>query len=108
MSNETKLGLVEMVRRYSQVEIRDQLYCAAARYTGLRANWALANPANRAALDGPRRSAQDSFIDACNILSRNMAARGESIEWRDELGDDRKVLGNFACGLTLDLALSAR
>ena len=108
MSNESMLGLVEMVRRSSQIRLRDQLYHAAARYAGLRADWALADPADRAVLDGPRRSAHEAFIDDCNILSRSMAACGESVEWRKELGDDRKRLGDFACWLTLSLALSAR
>ena len=109
MSDEAMLlGLVEMVRRSSRIGLRDQLYHAAARYAGLRVDWALADPAERAALDGPRKSAHDAFIDHCNILSRNMAACGESNDWRRELGDDRKTLGDFACWLTLSLALSAR
>jgi len=108
MSNEGMLGLVQTVSRSSQIGLRDQLYHAAARYAGLRADWALADPADRAALDGPRRSAHDAFIDDCNILSRSMVACGESINWRRELGDDRKNLGDFACWLTLSLALSAR
>jgi hypothetical protein len=108
MSNEAMLGLVEMVHRSSQISLRDQLYHAAARYAGLRADWALADPAGREALDALRRAAHDAFIDACNILSRNMAERGESIEWRRELGDDRKTIGDFACWLSLSLALSAR
>ena len=62
----------------------------------------------RAELETARSSAHDAFIDACNILSRNMAARGESVEWRQELGDDRKRIDDFACWLTLSLALSAR
>ena len=85
-----------------------QMRRAAARYAGLRAEWALASVEARPGLEDTRSFAHDAFIDACNILSRNMAARGESIEWRRELGDDRKTLGDFACWLTLSLALSAR
>ena len=99
---------VEAVERTALGELKGQLYRAAARYGALRAEWALADPAGRQALDGPRRAAHDAFIDACNILSRNMAERGESVEWRRELGEDRKKLGDFACWLALELALSAR
>ncbi len=86
----------------------DQMRRAAARYAALRTEWALGSAEARTELEAARSSAHDAFIDACNILSRNMAARGESIEWRRELGDDRKKIGDFACWLTLSLALSVR
>ena len=86
----------------------DQIRRAAARYAALRAEWALGSAEPRAELENARSSAHNAFIDACNILSRNMTARGESAEWRRELGDDRKKTGDFACWLTLSLALSAR
>jgi hypothetical protein len=46
-----------------------------------------------------RTSAHDAFIDACNILTRAMRRSGEEASWRDTLGDDRKVIGDFACHL---------
>ncbi len=33
---------------------------------------------------------------------------GETIEWRAALGDDRKVIGDFACYVVLLVGLSAR
>ena len=53
-------------------------------------DWALASMAERRATDATRTKAHDSFINSCNILSRNMVKNGEEIDWRYELGDDRK------------------
>jgi len=33
---------------------------------------------------------------------------GQSIRWRERLGDDRKVIGDFACHLHAILGLRAR
>ena len=55
-----------------------------------------------------RRSAHNVFIDACNIMSRNMIKNGEDASWRKELGDDRKVIGDFACYISFVLGIKAR
>ena len=100
--------LVRAAEATSLQELLDQMRRAAARYAALRAEWALGSAEARAEMETARSSAHNAFIDACNILSRNMSARGESIEWRRQLGGDRKKIGDFACWLTLSLALSAR
>ncbi len=100
--------LVRAVEATSLHGLLDQMRRAAARYSALRAEWVLGAAEVRAELETTRSAAHDAFIDACNILSRNMASKGEAIEWRRELGDDRKKIGDFACWLTLSLSLSAR
>lgn len=85
-----------------------QLVEAAVRYAGRRVEWDLADPAARVALDPARTAAHDAFIDACNILSRAMAASGEDNSWRRAIGLERGEIGDFACLLHCVLGLRAR
>ena len=55
-----------------------------------------------------RTAAHDRLIDACNILSRQMAKEGEDNSWRADLGEDRRRIGDFACMLHCLLGLRAR
>lgn len=59
-------------------------------------------------MDASRAAAHDTFIDACNILSRAMLAAGEPIAWRAEIGTERGDIGDFACLLHCVLGLRAR
>lgn len=85
-----------------------QLVEAAVRYAGRRVEWDLVSPADRAALDAGRTAAHDAFIDACNILSRAMAASGEDNSWRRAIGLERREIGDFACLLHCVVGLRAR
>ena len=91
---------------------RDLLWAAVA-YSQLRCEWALASGEDRAEKDERRTRAHDTFIDACNVISRRCGLLGIDQKWRLDIGDaasleGRKRLGDFACYLSLDLALKAR
>lgn len=86
----------------------DDFLVAATRYARIRSEWALADPEERADMDRERRTAHDRFIDACNILSRNMAKADLDASWRKRLGQNRKEIGDFACYVHCFLGLSAR
>ena len=58
-------------------DLRESLVRQAVRYLRLRVDWELGGMADRRAMDAARTSAHDSFIDSCNILSRNMVKNGE-------------------------------
>jgi hypothetical protein len=88
--------------------LRRDLYLKSLDYARIRADWRLAPREQRLDMDRGRRLAHNAFIDACNILSRNMGAEGEDNSWRAELGDDRKVIGDFACHLHCFLGIEAR
>lgn len=88
--------------------LRDNLVQLAIRYAQARTEWSVADLAARRQLDEHRTRIHDAFIDACNILSRNMAAAGEDIEWRRSLGHDRRNIGDFACYLHCILGIHAR
>ena len=80
----------------------------AVRYARLRTDWRLTDMETRRAMDANRRSAHNTLIDACNILSRACGNRGRSNEWRRKLGEDRKEIGDFACHLHAILGILAR
>ena len=81
---------------------------AAVRYAETRVAWGMMDAAGRKAMDPSRTAAHNVFIDECNILSRAMAAAGESNGWRAEIGTDRKEVGDFACLLHAVLGIRAR
>ncbi len=88
--------------------LRVQVLRTAIRYTNMRVEWFLMTTAERLAVDRQRTAAHDAVIDAVNILSRSMAKAGLDNEWRRLLGDDRKVIGDFACFLVAHLGVLAR
>lgn len=90
------------------VDLRRDLERAAIAYAHFRAHWALATTEERRDMDAARTAAHESSIDASNIPSRAMARSGEDASWRDAVGHDRKLIGDFACHLHCLIALSAR
>jgi hypothetical protein len=96
------------IENSKQIELRKSLYKNAVKYAKLRADWFLVDREQRELMHEERRSAHNVFIDACNIMSRIMIKNGEDASWRKELGDDRKVIGDFACYLSFILGIKAR
>ena len=90
------------------VQLKEDLIRLAVRYARVRTDWLLADTEKRREMDKHRTSIHEAFIDACNILSRNMAKEGEDVSWKASLGDDRKGVGDFACYLHCILGLLAR
>jgi hypothetical protein len=80
----------------------------AADYAQVRVEWWLRDRKGRNEIDAHRSRLHDSFIDSCNALSRNMRARGKDVSWRQELGDDRKAIGDLACLLHALVGVRAR
>lgn len=87
---------------------REDLLSSAIRYARIRTDWQVCSVEERRALDDERSRAHSVLIDSCNILSRSMASSGEDIAWRQILGDDRRVIGDFACHVHCFLGLMAR
>ena len=85
-----------------------ELLATAIRYAHIRASWQLASVEEQKEMNLARRAAHNVLIDACNILSRRMAATGEDISWRAMLGDDRREIGDFACWLHAILGIRSR
>lgn len=100
--------IYEAIRRSRWTSLVDDLVSAAVKYARIRTDWALSFADERREMDEARSRAHTAFIDACNILSRNMAKAGEDNSWRTALGDDRKKIGDFACLLHCHLGILAR
>jgi len=101
-------SMLESIENSGFDDLRSDLYEAAFRYVGKRIEWHMTDLDSRSQLDKSRSVSHDAFIDCCNILSRNMAKVGEDNSWREMLGSDRKVIGDFACYLVCLLGIKAR
>lgn len=95
------------VSRTAHDALRRDLIEAAARYAGIRVQYFLAAPEERAEIEDARTRAHDALIGACDILSRAMAGSGEMTSWRADLGQDRRRIGDFACLLAAIVGLRA-
>ena len=88
--------------------LADDLVKAAVRYARIRTDYQLAPADRRREMDERRSRAHNVLIDCCNILSRNMNKNGETSDWREKIGSDRKTIGDFACCLHCLLGILAR
>jgi hypothetical protein len=50
----------------------------------------------------------DTVIDSIEILARLANKEGMDISWREDLGDERKRIGDFACFVTYITGISNR
>lgn len=98
----------ELICKSGLYSLRNDLFRKGVEYASIRAQWQLSTREQQTEMDQRRRLAHNAFIDACNILSRNMAKEGEDNLWRANLGEDRKIIGDFACFIHCFLCLAAR
>jgi len=96
------------IGRSRLAEPRLRLFRTAVDYARIRAEWQLSTLVERAAMDAERTGAHDAFIEACDVMGRSMGNESEDASWREELGYDRKEIGDFACYVTLILGLTSR
>ncbi len=108
MNWEKATGIAYEIGRSRLVEKRMEFFSRAVEYAQIRVQWQLSTPHERMQMDERRGTIHDAFIDACDSMSRYMQEEGEDISWREELGTDRKAIGDFACYLHLILGLVAR
>jgi hypothetical protein len=97
-----------LIKESKQMAQRRELFNKAVDYGHLRALWMLAPQEQRPKMARRRTLAHNAFIDACNCLSRAMASSDEDNQWRADLGDDRRIIGDFACYLHSFLGIEAR
>ncbi len=80
----------------------------AADYTMIRNSWELMSREEKMDADGSRSLKHDGFITSLNILSRIAQKEGVDNSWRDELGEERMRIGDFACFVTYITGISNR
>jgi hypothetical protein len=97
-----------MIAEAQQAALRKELLLKALEYARIRAQQMVSSLEQRKEIDQRRTIAHNAFIDACNIMSRSMGMNDEENSWRAELGDDRKLIGDFACYVHCFLGIEAR
>lgn len=90
-----------------QAQWRDMIDKAVI-YFRIRVDWLLAEKEKQPEMGAERTAHHNAFIASCDTLATAMSAAGEDISWREQLGADRKVLGDFACFLHCILGQIAR
>jgi len=106
MKWEEFLEIYNSIGKTSLFDLKKDLIKSAVRYARLRVDWQMADIKGRKTLDETRGIAHNAFIDACNILARNMEKISEDNSWRAILGNNRTEIGNFACFIHFILGLS--
>ncbi|MFH1118371.1 MAG: hypothetical protein V1775_01020 [Bacteroidota bacterium] len=108
MNEQFFLPLFQAVDSTSLTRLRNGFYTLAIRYTVTRAQWNFLSMEEKIESNDARSRLHNTLIDSLNILARNMAKAGEPVEWRKTLGDDRKMIGDFACYVTAWLGIRQR
>ncbi len=96
------------MRATQHQSLLDNFIKAAVSYARIRVDWQLANHGERCEMEDLRSRAHTAFIDACNILSRNMRNTDKDNSWRMWIGENRQSIGDFACYLHCLLGIMAR
>ena len=95
--------LKKMILCVESLKVKDKMDCyngilkAAFEYTSIRCKWELMDREEKIDNDNFRTGCHNSFIISLDVLSRLAAAEDVDSSWREDLGDDRKRIGDFAC-----------
>ena len=108
MDLEAYSKIFNQIETTNLTDLKDELFRLAIRYARIRVDWKLADQDEKGNLERTRTFAHNAMIDACNILSRNMGNQGENNSWLKFLGDDRRIIGDFACYIHFILGVQAR
>lgn len=108
MTFEKSKNIFDQINITKLEKLKNELLEAAFRYSRIRADWYLMDTEERKNNEGARTTAHNAFIDCCNILSREMIKVNEDAGWRQELTNDRKEIGDFACYLQAIIGLVNR
>jgi len=89
-------------------ELWDDFIIRCVKYTKIRCDWEYMNYQDRIDSDPGRTSTHDTVIDAVNVLARLATKEGIDTKWREDLGDNRKRIGDFACFVTYITGIANR
>lgn len=99
---------ISQVKADDKMDFYNDCLRKAFQYTSIRCDWELMSREEKIDKDSYRTACHDSFIISLNILSRLAANEGVDTSWREQLGEDRKRIGDFACYLTYINGISNR
>lgn len=77
-------------------------------YATTRQQWEFMPREERINKDSSRTITHNVFIDSINILARLLNSDGVETPWREQLGNQRKRLGDFACYVAYIIGLNNR
>lgn len=80
----------------------------ACKYASVRCDWEFMSREEKMEADPGRTSKHNTFIDSLNVLSRLIKSDGIETPWREQLGDERKRIGDFACFVAYITGISNR
>lgn len=89
-------------------ELWDDLIKNALEYAVIRSQWLTYTQDERREKDFMRTGKHNVAISSFNVLSRYLHKMGKDIKWREQLGEERKRVGDFICYLALFWGLNAR
>ncbi len=89
-------------------ELWDDFVQRCFKYTLVRCKWEFMDYQERIDADPSRTRMHDTVIDSIEILARLANKEGMDISWREDLGDERKRIGDFACFVTYITGISNR
>ena len=69
----------------------------SCRYASIRTQWEFWSREERIDNDSGRTIRHNAVIDSINILARLLRSDGIETPWREQLGNERKRIGDFAC-----------
>lgn len=108
MDYESAMEIWREIRASKLSDLRQDLIELAVRYARIRVDYLLADIERQRIIGSERSACHNALISSCDILARNMIHGGEGTTWRQRLGNDRKVIGDFACHLHAILGVAAR
>ena len=89
-------------------EIWNDLIQNSIEYAAIRSKWLTYTKDERREKDPARTAKHNVVISSFNMLSRYLQKAGKDITWREQLGDERKRIGDFACYIAFIFGLNAR
>ncbi len=80
----------------------------AAEYAYVRGMWEYMDREKRTETDISRSLKHEGLITSINVLARIAGNEGIDNSWREELGGERKRIGDFACFVTYITGIANR
>ena len=99
---------IEKCSAEDKMEYWNDFLNKAAKYAYIRNRWETMTREEKIEEDDSRTAMHNSLITAINVLSRIVGNEGVENAWREELGENRKRIGDFGCFVSYITGISNR
>lgn len=100
--------IVEIGDDVDALELYNELINDAIRYSEIRSKWIHMSNDEKKNIDAARTCSHNALITDFNILSRYLKGKGKNTFWREKLGEDRRLIGDFACYIIFINSINSR